>query len=275
MRLTAQYYRQHDADLTAEVPAESFHGWSRHVVEVPTNESALVCMHFWNPGLDDRLPFGPDSPYVGWYRVVEYLPRAVRITREVMPPLLAAARSGGLPLIHVGTSDYADRYPGYAVAQQLAGESPKPPAGAPNTTAREAWQRDWPALTQGAHNMPDIEAGWRYVDIPAEMKPRDEEPLVVDAHQLNAVCREGGIWHLIYCGFAINWCLLMSPGGMLDMSRLGYTCSAVRDAVTAVENRETARHEIGKQIALWRVGLHFGYVFNSADLIAALRDGPA
>ncbi len=273
MKLTAHYYRQHDANLTAEVPAEAFHGWTSRPMEFPKEECALACMHVWNPGLDPRLPFGPDSPYVGWYRVVEYLPRAIRITREVMPPLLAAARAGGLPVIHVGTTDYADRYPGYTITRELAGDSPPRAEGAISTPAREAWSAERYGLVHGAHNTTDIEAGWKYIDIPDEMKPRDDEPVVVDAHQFNAVCRAKGIWHLIYCGFAINWCLLLSPGGMVDMSRLGYTCSAVRDAVTAVEQKESARGELNKEAALRRVAMLFGLVFHSADLVAALRTG--
>jgi hypothetical protein len=76
--------------------------------------------------------------------------------------------------------------------------------------------------------------------------------------------------HLVYVGFAVNWCLLMSPGGMVDMERHGLLCSTVPEAVTAVENRETARDEREKQQALWRVALAFGFVFGLDDLLAAL-----
>jgi nicotinamidase-related amidase len=270
MELLSHYYAQHDADLTAEVPAESFGGWKQRSLDVPKQESALVVMHAWNPGLVDTLPFGPDAPHAGWYRVVEYLPRAMRITREVLPPLLAAARAGGLDVIHVGTKQYASRYPGYALAMDIAGASPEPRHGAPTSAVREQWDRERLAQALGAHNLCDIDAGFSLLDIAPQAMPLDHEPLVVDAHQFNAVCRHRRIWHLIYCGFAINWCMLLSPGGMADMVRLGYTCSAIRDAVTAAENRDTARQELCKEIALWRVALDFGYVFDSADLIAAL-----
>ena len=63
----------------------------------------------------------------------------------------------------------------------------------------------------------------------------------------------------------------MSPGGMVDMSRHGLMCSALREAVTAVENRETARQELCKELALWRVSLAFGFVYRVADFIHALR----
>ncbi|MFO8079566.1 MAG: hypothetical protein R6V07_04585, partial [Armatimonadota bacterium] len=62
-----------------------------------------------------------------------------------------------------------------------------------------------------------------------------------------------------------------SPGGMADMSRHGIMCSTIREATTAVENAETAREELAKQIALWRVALAFGYVFDLEDFLAALE----
>ena len=47
-------------------------------------------------------------------------------------------------------------------------------------------------------------------------------------------------------------------------------CSAVRQAETAVENKETARRELGKELGLWRVALAFGFVFDVDDLVGAL-----
>jgi len=79
--------------------------------------------------------------------------------------------------------------------------------------------------------------------------------------------------HLVYAGFNIDWCLLMSPGGMVDMGRRGYTCSAIRQAVTAVENKETARRELIKEIGLWRVAINFGFVFDVDDFTNAMRTG--
>lgn len=48
-------------------------------------------------------------------------------------------------------------------------------------------------------------------------------------------------------------CLQNSPGGMIDMARYGIMRSVLRDAVTAVENKETAEDELAKEIALWLI----------------------
>ena len=54
------------------------------------------------------------------------------------------------------------------------------------------------------------------------------------------------------------------------MSQRGVMCSALRQAVTAVENRETARNELCKEIGLWRVALAFGFVFDVEDFVGAI-----
>jgi len=267
MEVRARFYRRYDVDSSADVPAESILGWGERMLDVPIDESMLVCMHFWNIGLDERLPYGRDVPYAGWYRTSEYIKRTIPITRDVMPPLLAAARAGGMAVGHVGIGPFATKYSGYAYAEEVAGPAPPPPAGGPESALREEWQRGRGAETCGEHNLAALSEASPLVDFPEQVMPQDDEPVVISSHQLNAVCRQRGIWHLIYCGFLINACIMNSPGGMVDMRRLGYFCTAVRDATTAGEIKETASQEWGKEVALSSVD----YVFESSDLITALR----
>ena len=105
LRLPAHYYRQHDADVGADIPGRGFSGWTTRILDVPFEKTALVSMHAWNPGLVDEIPAGPDSPYVGWFRVVEYLPRAMEISEKIFPPLLGAARKAGLTVMHVASGE--------------------------------------------------------------------------------------------------------------------------------------------------------------------------
>src|SRR5262249_38791664 len=125
----------------------------------------------------------------------------------------------------------------------------------------------------GERNAGDVRAGSARIDFAPQARPRNDEGVAEDGHQLFALCKHYGVNHLVYAGFAINWCLLMSPGGMLEMSQRGIMCSAFRQAVTAVENRETARLELGKEIGLWRVALAFGFVFDVDDFVAAISAG--
>ena len=107
-----------------------------------------------------------------------------------------------------------------------------------------------------------------------EARPRPGEPIAKDGHQLAALCRAHGINHLVYIGFALNWCLLMSPGGMIDLGRYGVLCSTIPEAVTAVENAATAREEREKAQALWRVSLNSGFIFGLTDFTRMLQGLP-
>ena len=123
----------------------------------------------------------------------------------------------------------------------------------------------------GSHNQKDVKRGFENLDFPDEARPRDDEDIAENGHQLFVVCKAHGVNHLIYTGFAINWCLLLSPGGMAEMSKHGILCSTIKEATTAVENKETARAQTCKEVALWRVALAFGFVFEMADVIAAIE----
>jgi nicotinamidase-related amidase len=273
LQLPAQYYKQHDADLTADIPGRGYDGWTTRMLDVPLARTALVSMHAWNPGLVDEIPKGVDSPYAGWFRFVEYLSRAVPITQTVFPPLLQAAREAQMTVIHVGSTEaYLDKYEGYRQARNLSGNAPGRPAGAVDDPLRQQWQEERLVQMRGKKNGEEIKAGQQFLDFPPQAMPISGEAIVADSHQLNAVCREKGIWHLVYIGFAINWCLLASPGGMIDMSRMGYVCSTIRQATTAVENKETCSDEWAKAVALWRVALMFGYVFDVDPFVTALQN---
>ncbi len=267
VKLPASYYQQFDADYTRDVPAEGYGGWKTAGIELAPDHTAVVVMHAWECGTMEQWP--------GWRRCVEYHPRALKILAEVFPPLLAAVRASPLPLFHVvGGRDYYSRLPGYRQTVKLAGPSLKhrPAAKDPVSKRLEKFRAN--EVFVGQHNWPDVRAGFKKLDFAPEARPVGDEPIAKDGHQLAAVCRAHGINHLVYVGFAINWCLLMSPGGMIDLGRYGVMCSTIREAVTAVENAETARTEREKSQALWRVAINSGFVFGLEDFTRMLQALP-
>ncbi len=265
MRLPAQFYRQFDADPTRPVPGEAYGGWHTVNVELAPTHTALVVMHAWECGAPEEYP--------GWRRAVEYHPRATKILAEVFPPLLAAVRASPLPVFHVvgGGKDYYSHLPGYRRALQLTGGGHVPAQVAPDPVYQTLQRQRTAQAFPGMHNTADIAAGFARLDFAPAARPVGDEGVAENGDQLAALCRAHGINHLIYAGFALNWCLLMSPGGMVDMRRHGCLCSTIAEAVTAVENGETAREEREKQQALWRVSVEFGLVFQLADFLKALR----
>ena len=266
VRCPADYYQQFDADYGREIPAEGYGGWQRTEIELDLDHTAFVSMHAWETGTREMYP--------GWYRAVEYIPRAQEICRTVYPRLLTAVRGSGATLMHVvGGGDYYQSLPGYQRAVALAG----PPPPAPETVPVDASLKKLQELRNqrvfvGPHNAADVQRGFARLDFPAEARPVGDEGVAENGHQLLALCQHHGVNHLIYFGFAINWCLLMSPGGMMEMSRHGVMCSAIRQATTAVENRESARQQWAKQLGLWRVALAWGFVFDVDDLTTAFKE---
>lgn len=264
MHLPARLYQQFDADPARAVPAEAFGGWQQIDVELAPAHTALVVMHAW----DCNQP----GEYPGWDRVVEYRPRARQILRDVFPPLLAAVRQSPLLVFHVvgGREDYYRHLPGHQRALGLTSASPAPLTVQPDPVFARLQRLRQERGVPGAHNEAEVAAGFARLDFAPEARPLNCEGVAEDGAKLAALCRAHGVNHLVYVGFALNWCLLMSPGGMVDMKRHGCLCSTIVEATTAVENRETAATEREKQQALWRVALEFGFVFSFADFLRAL-----
>jgi nicotinamidase-related amidase len=265
--IPAWYYQHFDADYALPTPEAGFGGWKKESLPFSRKHTALVVMHAWDAG-------HAYEDYPGWWRAVPYIPRANKIVEEVFPPLLETVRASDWPVFHVvGGGDYYQQLPGYQRAKALAGESTTtlPKVEPDPVKARLDAFRSEKVFT-GTHNAADIGRGFAQLDFPEAACPVGEEGVAENGAQLYALCREAGINHLVYCGFAINWCLLLSPGGMAEMQQYGCMCSAIRDATTAVENKESAPEEWAKEIALWRVALAFGFVFDSPDVITALAE---
>lgn len=253
------FYQQFDADLSAEHPGEAYGGWGSELLPLDTEHTALVMMHAWDSGTPEQYP--------GWFRAVEYIPRSYTIAQEVFPPLLAAVRAAGMPVLHVvGGRDYYSHLPGYAPADERA--------EAPAAFSTEVYERlrDFrrDRVFPGKHNLADVDAGFDKLDFLPAARPLRDEGIAATTAELTAMCRDRHINHLVYVGFAIDTCLLMSPCGMVDMSRRGYLCSTIQDAVTAVENKETVRTEAAKSVAIWRVALQFGFVYQAGEFASAL-----
>ena len=266
MPIRAHYYQQFDADFSLDVPAEGYGGWKRAELTFAREHTALVVMHAWDCGTREQFP--------GWHRCVEYIPRADRIAREVFPPILRAARESGFRVYHVvsaGSGGYAE-LPGHRRAKSLAAPAPRPePIEFEDPLKARVDEFRSKHVFVGEHNQGDVARGFQCLDFLPDARPAGDEGVAEDAPQLFGLCKADRVNHLIYIGFAINWCLLMSPGGMLEMSRHGVMCSAIRQAVTAVENKESARHELAKELALWRVALAFGFVFDDDEFVRAVR----
>jgi len=267
IRIQTNYYQHFDADFGLPVPEEGFGGWKKTELDFPVEHTGVVVMHAWDCGTKEQFP--------GWHRAVPYIPRGAEVCRTVFPDLLNTIRTSPIPLMHVVSSaGYYKELPGYKKSVELAGPSPKGPEQAVSDPLRDKLSAFRSAnVFPGSHNVPDIQKGFGRIDFDPNARPLDSEYVCEDGHQLFAVCKKLGVNHLIYAGFAIDGCLLISPGGMIDMNQRGIMCSAFRQAVVAIESKESAPNQFAKELALWRVALLLGFVFDVDDFIAALKRG--
>lgn len=270
-KIPTWYYRQFDADYSLDVPAEGYGGWIKENLPMNPEKTAVVIMHAWDCGTYGQFP--------GWFRAVEYIPRSKNIASDIFPDLLAEIRRQGMNLFHVASdSDYAYGYPGYEktmnLCSKLNAENPVTmlPFPLPDKTTLKLRKFKEENSFVGAHNQIDVNKGRDYKKFMIEAKPHGDEPVVINSEQLHAVSLDAGINHLIYIGFAINWCLQYSPGNMNDMADRGFLCSTIREAVTAVENKESARTESNKEYALWVTALKNGFVYDVDDFITFLKN---
>lgn len=266
--LPTRYYAHFGADYTLDVPAEGFGGWQKASLPLSTEHTALCVMHAWKNADRDKYP--------GMWSAVEYLPRAQEIYDTRMPRLLSAFRGAGIPVIHIENGGYEHKYEAYSRTLDLTGETagklrrdrlPPPESDGVSDTLR-AFRFD--RVHPGTENAADITAACTERDVDDCVRPVGDELMVTDSDRLQAVCALYGVNHLIYVGFSLNYCLLMSPGGMMQMSERGFLCSTVRECTTAVENDFTARDEWGKRIGLWHTALFYGFVYDQEDLEGAL-----
>ena len=266
--LTVQIHRQYPLDARLAHPAEGFLGWSSGRLALPKGETALIPMHVWNLGLDERLPWPEaDEAVAAQIATCEWI-RRYREDLPQMERVLAAARRAELPVCHIAALPrYAEPYDAYQRNSAEAGPEPPPPPGAP---AGDGWVPEQLDAVYGAGYWGQMPALHARLDFAPTLRPRPGEGVCVTTHQFNHWLRARGISNLIYVGFAINWCLWFSPCGMADMRRLSYRCLAVEEATTTVEYGESAAALANKRAAMWRVALMFGYVTRLADLERAL-----
>ncbi|MBN1623383.1 MAG: hypothetical protein JW903_03355 [Clostridia bacterium] len=270
IRIKTWYYQQFDANYSLEVPAEGYGGWKQALLPLELEKTAIVAMHAWD--------CGRQTDYPGWYRAVEYIERANEISEKIFPLLLEKVREKHINVIHVADdSGYADMFEGSSKARMLVrkyfGEKTDNHQNVPSSDIHKYlrnFKRDF--SFPGKNNIPDIERGQAVKGFLKGAMPRDNEYIATDSDQLHSICLELGINHLIYIGFAINWCLQYSPGNMNDMADRGLLCSTIREAVTAVENKNSAAAQAHKEYALWVTALKNGFVYDSSDFMNCLAE---
>jgi nicotinamidase-related amidase len=221
---------------------------------LPVEQTALVLVDMWNT-----------------HFIETWLERAVRLTRDAVLPVIAAARQAGLPIVHAPSPPIAERY-----AQLARHRSPEP--GSPRQWPPPEFlqrQGDYAAFRGPRSQPPGIDVHWKEhaerLDMSPAVEVRDEDFVIATGQQLHELAEERKILHMVYAGFATNWCILNRDYGMRAMGARGYNLILLRDATTGVEFPDTVEAGFATEIAIREVEQQIGFSASNDDFFAACK----
>ena len=226
-------------------------------MKLPVERTALVLVDLWNTHFIDS-----------------WIERAARVTREAIVPAIQAGRNAGLTVIHAPSPEVARQFP-------QASRNPK----APDPTRGGA---DWPPPAfrgregeyrayQGPRSQPPgIGIHWDPISGDLTVSPavevHDEDVVIASGAELHEVLAERNVLHLVYAGFATNWCVLGRDYGIRSMARYGYNIVFLRDCTAGVEFPDTLDERFVTEIAVREIEQQFGFSASNEDFFDSCRE---
>ncbi len=221
---------------------------------LPIEETALVLVDVWNV-----------------HFIETWIERAAQITTECVVPVLDAARQVGLTIVHAPSPPVAEQYP------QLKRHKP------PEPSVPSAWPPadfrsragDYAVYRGPRSQPPGIGGHWDKLASQLSISPtidvKPEEFVIATGQQLHALLEGRRILHLLFAGFATNWCVLGRDYGIRSMGRYGYNIILLRDATTGVEFPDTYDNLFTTEISVREVEQQYGFSASNADLFEAVN----
>ena len=252
--LNVRYYQD---STPADVPCREEHFIRREIrMKLPVEQTALVLVDLWNTHFIDS-----------------WIERAARVTREAIVPAIEMSRRAGLTVIHAPSPEVARQFP-----QSTRNPTPPDPPG---------WGADWPpqafrsrageyqAYRGPRSQPPGIGLHWDPISDDLTISPavevRDEDVVITNGAELHEVLAERNVLHLVYTGFATNWCVLGRDYGIRSMARYGYNIVFLRDCTAGVEFPDTLDDLFVTEIAIREIEQQFGFSASNEDFFESCR----
>ncbi len=220
---------------------------------LPLAETALVLVDLWNV-----------------HFIESWIERAKQVTVECVVPVIDAARRVGMTIVHAPSPSVAAQYP------QLKRHNPpqsSPPSTWPPSEFRSR-SGDYNIFRGPRSQPPGIGIHWNKLASQLSMSPaievQEDDYVIATGQQLHALLEERRILHLIYAGFATNWCVLGRDYGIRSMSRYGYNIILLRDATTGVEFPDTYENLFTTEIAIREVEQQYGFSASNNDFLTVV-----
>ncbi len=195
---------------------------------LPVAETALVAVDAW------------DVHYLKSHQK-----RAAEICRRKIKPVMDACRKAGIAIIHAPSPEDAKRYLDtgkFLKAEAANFKSVETPGWPPENFRKRLGEYGKFAKPAGS-----VAEKWKQMSLRRKIcpvvEPQSGDYIVATGEELKQFCFEKRILHLIYAGFAANWCVLFRDYGAREMSLLNYNVIILRDCTTAVENAYTIKRK--------------------------------
>ncbi len=238
-----------------EVPCREENFIRREItMSLPTEQTAFVLVDVWNV-----------------HFIESWIERAKDVTINAIVPALNAAREAGLTIVHAPCPEVASQFP------QLDRHTPPEVQPPPDWPPLEFRSRtgEYAAYRGPRSQPPSIGIHWDNLSDKLAMSPaievQDEDFVIATGEQLHGLSKERGILHLIYVGFATNWCVVGRDYGIRAMTRRGYNIVLLRDATTGVEFPDTLEQLFTTEITIREVEQQCGFSASNEHFFAACR----
>jgi len=251
LNLNVRYFQD---STPADVPCRETEFIRREFdMPLPVAETALILVDLWNV-----------------HFIESWIERAKQVTEDYVVPVIKAARETGMTIVHAPSPTVAAQYP------QLKRHKPPQPSTPSSWPPSEFRGRQGEyAVYRGPRSQPPgIGVHWDRLASQLSMSPaidvQEDEYVIATGQQLHELCEDKNILHLIFAGFATNWCVLGRDYGIRSMSRYGYNIILLRDATTGVEFPDTYDNLFTTEIAIREVEQQYGFSASNTDFFDAV-----
>ena len=247
IHLTVRYFQ--DSPPEGQPYREEFFIRRETTMSLPVGQTALVLVDVWNN-----------------HFIESWLERASQVTREAVVPVLEAARAAGLTIVHAPCPEVAAQF------DQLARHRPPPHEPEPDWPPADFRSRHGAyAAFRGPRDQPPGIPRIEPLGMSPAIEVEDDDFVVATGQQLHDLCRGRRILHLVYAGFAANWCVLGRDYGMRAMRRRGYNLILLRDATMGVEFPDTLGELTATELAVREAEQQIGFSASNEDFLAVCR----
>lgn len=216
---------------------------------LPVDQTALVLVDVWDT-----------------HFIESWVERAGKVTEEAVVPVLEAARTSGLAVIHAPSPRVTPSYPDHMARNRPVESGPAPDWPPPGFRARQGEYAAFRGPREQPPGVPDVTIG-----MSPHIQVADDDFVIETGQQLHDLCRERRIVHLLYAGFATNWCIPNRDYGLRAMAARGYNLVLLRDATMGIEFPDTLDTLTATEMAVREAEQQLGFTACNRDFFKACK----